>query len=83
MIFLVIHSSFSCFNLHLDHRSHLHRHQEISPEELDGVEATLKLINTLAKHVCHSESSILKFKEDLLASAHFVTEDSLGIQHIQ
>ena len=51
-------AGFLRFIFHLDHRSHLHRHQEISPEELDGLEATLKLINTLAKHVYHS---VLKY----------------------
>jgi len=30
----------------------LHRHQEISPEELAGLESVLRLIKCVADHVC-------------------------------
>ena len=34
-----------------DHRAHLHRHQEISPEELVGLESVLRLIKCVAEKV--------------------------------
>lgn len=54
---------FNAYNvhfLHTDHRSHLHRHQEISPEELQGLESVLSLIKVVAEKVSYYKTNANK-----------------------
>ncbi len=54
----------------LDHLSHLHHHQSISPEELTALESVLQLIKAVAEQVSFFEYRKCSNKAQSLSNAH-------------